>query len=197
MNYILILFSYLIGSLSFAIIVSKYFKLSDPRAYGSKNAGATNVMRSGNKLAAIITLFGDLLKGLLVVVLAKLFLSNVPNRDTIIGLCGIMVVIGHIYPIFFNFRGGKGVATALGVILAISPLIAFISVLVWLLVFKISRVSSLSAIITVITTPILAYVLLGNGIYFGVILVISFFVLYTHKANLYRLAKGQEHSFKK
>ncbi len=196
MNFIAILVSYLIGSLSFAIIISKYFKLTDPRQYGSKNAGATNVMRSGNKKAAVLTLLGDFLKGLLVVIGAKLYFMGNINYEINIALCAIMVVLGHIYPVFFAFKGGKGVATALGVIFGISWVLALIVVAVWLIVFKISKISSLSAIMAVILAPIFAYLLLGNGIYFGVILIISFFILYTHKANIYRLISNQEHSFK-
>lgn len=197
MNYFLLLISYLIGSLSFAVIVSKFYKLSDPREYGSKNAGATNVMRSGNKKAAILTLLGDLLKGLLVVIVARLYLHHDTHYEINVAFCAIMVVIGHIYPVFFGFRGGKGVATALGVILGISWFLALIVVMIWLLIFRLTKISSLSAIISVILAPIFAYMIFGNTTYFGTILIVCVFVLYTHKGNIYRIVTGQEHNFKK
>ena len=196
MYYILLIGSYLIGSLSFAIIVSKFMKIDDPRNYGSMNAGATNVMRSGNKKAAIFTLVGDLLKGVIVVLVAKFFLHNIDDGDTIVALCGIAVVLGHIYPIFFRFKGGKGVATAIGVFLAFNVWLALLLVATWLIVFKFSKLSSLSALIATALSPIYAYLLMGNDAYFGGTLIIAFFVLYKHKSNIIRLLRGEEKAFK-
>ncbi len=196
MYYILLIGSYLIGSLSFAIIVSKVMKIDDPRNYGSMNAGATNVMRSGNKKAAILTLIGDLLKGTIVVLVAKYFLHNIDDGDTIVALCGIAVVLGHIYPIFFRFKGGKGVATAIGVFLAFNIWLALLLVATWLIVFKFSKLSSLSALIATALSPIYAYLLMGNDAYFGGTLIIAFFVLYKHKSNIIRLLRGEEKAFK-
>jgi acyl phosphate:glycerol-3-phosphate acyltransferase len=193
--YIWLIAAYLVGSLSFAIIVSKFMKMDDPREYGSKNAGATNVMRSGNKKAAVFTLIGDFLKGLVVVLLAKYFLSPIQGGDALVALCGILVVIGHIYPVFFKFKGGKGVATAIGAIFGFNAYVALLLIGTWLIVFKISKVSSLSALIATVLAPIYAYILLGNSSYFAGVLVISFFVLYKHKVNIIRLIKGQEHKF--
>ena len=193
--YIWLIAAYLVGSLSFAIIVSKFMKIDDPRKYGSKNAGATNVMRSGNKTAAIFTLIGDFLKGLIVVLLAKHFLAPIEGHDALVALCGILVVVGHVYPIFFKFKGGKGVATAIGVILGFNFIVALLLIATWLIIFKISKVSSLSALIATALAPLYAYIIMGNSSYFAGVLVISFFVLYKHKTNIIRLIKGQEHKF--
>lgn len=189
--------AYLLGSLSFAIIVSKAMKMDDPRSYGSQNAGATNVMRSGNKKAAAFTLAGDLIKGLLVVLIARYMMSGIAGGDAIVGFCGVMVVIGHIYPIFFKFKGGKGVATAIGVLLGFNPWLALLLLITWILVFKISKVSSLAAIVATLASPVYAYMLMGNSSYFGATVVVAFFLVYKHSSNIIRLLKGSEHSFKK
>ncbi len=196
MLYSMLIIAYLLGSLSFAIIVSKFMKLEDPRSYGSQNAGATNVMRSGNKKAAIFTLLGDLIKGLLVVLIARFITRGIDGGDAIVGLCGVMAVIGHIYPIFFKFKGGKGVATAIGVMLGLNPYLALLLVVTWIIVFKLSRVSSLSAIIATLMSPLYAYILMGNSSYFGATTIVAFFVVYKHKDNIIRLIKGTEGSFK-
>jgi glycerol-3-phosphate acyltransferase PlsY len=171
--------------------------MSDPRSYGSKNAGATNVMRSGNKKAAVLTLVGDLLKGAIVVWIAQHYFGKVPGGESIVALCGLLTVIGHIYPIFFKFKGGKGVATSIGVILGFNPLLALFLVITWLVVFKISKISSFSALIASLTSPIYAYLFMGNNAYFGAVVLISFFILYTHKSNIYRLITGKERKLSK
>lgn len=195
--YFMLLVAYLLGSLSFAIIVSKFMKMEDPRSYGSHNAGATNVMRSGNKKAATFTLLGDLLKGLLVVLVARYFMRGIEGGEAIVGLCGILAVIGHIYPIFFKFKGGKGVATAVGVLLGFSPWLALLLIVTWAIVFKTTKISSLAAILACLLAPVFAYVLFGNTSYFGATLIISVFVIFKHRSNIMRLVKGQEHNFKK
>lgn len=199
--YIMLVVAYLLGSLSFAIIVSKFMKMDDPRSYGSHNAGATNVMRSGNKKAAAFTLLGDLVKGLLVVLIARFLMrhSGAENGDVeaIVGICGILVVIGHIYPIFFKFKGGKGVATAIGVLLGFNPWLALLLVATWVVVFKTTKISSLAAILACLLAPVFAYVLFGNTSYFGATLIISIFVIFKHRSNIMRLVKGQESNFKK
>jgi len=195
MVYLFLIGSYLIGSLSFAILVSKFYNMNDPRTYGSKNAGATNVMRSGNKKAAVLTLSGDLLKGALVLWVAKYYFIHTSNGESIVALCGILAVIGHIYPIFFKFKGGKGVATSIGVILGINPILALLLVVTWGIIFKLSKVSSLSALIASIMSPIYAFILMGNNAYFGAVLLISFFILFTHKGNIYRLIAKEEYKF--
>ena len=140
--YMMLFASYLIGSLSFAIIIAKIMRMDDPRSYGSGNAGATNVMRSGNKKAAALTLLGDLLKGLLVIIIARLMTQSQQYSDSIIGLCGVFVIIGHILPIFFKFKGGKGVATAIGVMLGFNFWLFIGLALSWFLVFKLTKISS-------------------------------------------------------
>lgn len=195
--YSMLIGSYLLGSLSFAIIVSKFMKMDDPRSYGSNNAGATNVMRSGNKKAAALTLIGDLLKGLLVVLIVSSRLGEQAGADAIVGFCGVMVVIGHIYPIFFKFKGGKGVATAIGVLLGFSPWLALLLLVTWFAVFKLSKISSLAAIVATLASPLYAYILMGNSSYFGATVMVAFFVIYKHKGNIIRLLSGKEHSFKK
>lgn len=197
MIYSYFILCYLIGSVSFAIIVSYFFKLNDPRSYGSLNAGATNVMRSGNKKAALLTLIGDLLKGTLSVVLPYFLFRSHQYRDIIIALAGVLVVLGHIYPVFFKFRGGKGVATAIGVLLGFNIYLAILFAITWIIVFKLSKISSLAALIAISLSPIYAYLLTGNSPYLGATLIITFFVLYKHKSNLFRLLKGKEASFKK
>lgn len=195
--YLMLIISYLIGSLSFAIIVSKSMKMQDPRSYGSNNAGATNVLRSGNKKATILTLAGDLLKGLLVVVIARLTMSGIVGGEAIVGMSGVLAVIGHIYPIFFRFKGGKGVATAIGVLLGFSPLLALLLIVTWLIVFKFTKISSLAAILATILAPLYAYMLMRNSSYFGATTIIAFFVIYKHKDNMLRLIKGHESGFNK
>lgn len=197
MVYVALILAYCLGSLSFAILVSKYMKIDDPRSYGSKNAGATNVMRSGNKKAAALTLLGDLLKGTIVVWVAKLVFHGYTSGETIVGLCGVLVVLGHIYPLFFKFKGGKGVATAVGVMLGFNFVLAIILALTWFIVFKLSKISSLAALIATALSPVYAYFLMGNNAYFGATLVIAFFVLYKHKENIIRLISGEEHRFEK
>lgn len=195
--YIMLIVAYLMGSLSFAIIVSKIMKMEDPRQYGSNNAGATNVMRSGNKKAAALTLLGDLVKGLLVVLIARYIMRGIDGGDAIVGICGVLAVIGHIYPIFFKFKGGKGVATAVGVLLGFSPWLALLLIITWGVVFKTTKISSLSAILACLLAPLYAYVLFGNTSYFGATLIIAVFVIFKHRSNVMRLVKGQEKAFKK
>lgn len=197
MVYIFLILSYLVGSLSFAILVSKVYNMSDPRSYGSKNAGATNVMRSGNKKAAALTLVGDLLKGAIVVWFAQHYFGKVGYGESIVALCGLFAVIGHIYPIFFKFKGGKGVATSIGVILGFNPLLALLLIITWLVVFQLSKISSLSALVASLASPVYAYLFMGNNAYFGAVVLISFFILYTHKSNIYRLITGKERQLRK
>lgn len=192
MLYFALVASYLLGSVSFAIVVSHFMKLDDPRKYGSQNAGATNVMRSGNKKAAVLTLIGDLLKGLIVVLVARHFFSHIDGGDSLVAACGILVIIGHIYPVFFKFRGGKGVATAVGVFLGFNPFLALLLVVTWLIVFKLFKISSLSALIATALAPFYAYILMGNNAYFGATTLIAVIVLWKHKSNIIRLLNRQE-----
>ena len=191
---LIILFAYLVGSVSSGIIVSQIFNLPDPRTIGSKNPGATNVMRSGNKKAAIFTLLGDLLKAILVLAIAEYLGFN----DLIIVCVALAVLIGHIYPIFYKFRGGKGVATAIGILIALNFKLALIVASIWLLVFGIWRYSSLAAIVAAISAPIIAiFILRDQSLYCIAFSFITVIILFKHQANIRKLLSGTELKFKK
>ena len=191
---LIILFAYLVGSVSSGIIVSQIFNLPDPRTIGSKNPGATNVMRSGNKKAAIFTLLGDLLKAILVLTLAEYLGFN----DLIIVCVALAVLIGHIYPIFYKFQGGKGVATAIGILIALNFKLALIVASIWLLVFGIWRYSSLAAIVASISAPIVAiFILRDQSLYCIAFSFITIIILFKHQANIRKLLSGTELKFKK
>ena len=191
---LIILFAYLVGSVSSGIIVSQIFNLPDPRTIGSKNPGATNVMRSGNKKAAIFTLLGDLLKAIFVLVIAEYLGFN----DLIIVCVALAVLIGHIYPIFYKFRGGKGVATAIGILIALNFKLALIVASIWLLVFGIWRYSSLAAIVAAISAPIIAiFILRDQSLYCIAFTLITIIILFKHQANIKKLLSGTELKFKK
>jgi len=191
---LIILFAYLVGSVSSGIIVSQIFNLPDPRTIGSKNPGATNVMRSGNKKAAIFTLLGDLLKAILVLAIAEYLGFN----DLIIVCVALAVLIGHIYPIFYKFQGGKGVATAIGILFALNFKLALIVASIWLLVFGIWRYSSLAAIVAAISAPIIAiFILRDQSLYCIAFTIITIIILFKHQANIRKLLSGKELKFKK
>ena len=191
---LIILFAYLVGSVSSGIIVSQIFNLPDPRTIGSKNPGATNVMRSGNKKAAIFTLLGDLLKAILVLAIAEYLGFN----DLIIVCVALAVLIGHIYPIFYKFQGGKGVATAIGILIALNFKLALIVASIWLLVFGIWRYSSLAAIVAAISAPIIAiFILRDQSLYCIAFTFITIIILFKHQANIKKLLSGTELKFKK
>lgn len=196
MLYAAIIGSYLLGSVSFAIIISRVLKLADPRKYGSHNAGATNVMRSGNKKAAVLTLVGDMVKGLLVVLIARLLFAKIEGGSALVALCGILAIIGHIYPIFFKFKGGKGVATSIGVLLGFNVYLALLVIITWLIVFKLFKISSLAALVAATVSPVYAYALMGNNAYFGATTFIAILILWKHKSNIVRLLNKQEQGFK-
>jgi glycerol-3-phosphate acyltransferase PlsY len=183
-----ILFGYLLGSLSTAIIVCRLLGLPDPRTEGSRNPGATNVLRLGGKQAAALTLAGDLLKGLLPVWLARA--AGVSE----LGLAGtaLAAFLGHLYPVFFGFEGGKGVATALGVILGLSPWVALATLVTWLAMAFIVRISSLSALTAAVLTPVYSWWLALPGSYQGVILLIVVLVIWRHRSNIRKLLGGAE-----
>lgn len=145
--------SYLIGSLSFAVIVSKYYGMDDPRTYGSGNPGATNVLRSGKKAAAL-TLLGDAAKGLVAVLLARVLQEPLGLSDSAIAAVALAALVGHMWPVFFGFKGGKGVATALGVLLALSPATALVCALIWLVMAFGFKVSSLAALVATTAAPL-------------------------------------------
>ncbi len=185
--------AYFIGSLSFGILASKIFSISDPRTMGSKNPGATNVLRTGNKYAAIFTLLGDMLKATLVVMVALSYeISGLP----LIAL-SLAVLLGHIFPIYHGFKGGKGVATALGILLAINWVLALCVLFVWLLFFLIFRYSSLSAIISSLAAPFIAYFLNQGQTIVILASLVALLIVYRHQSNINNLLHGKEASFKK
>ncbi|MES2182539.1 MAG: glycerol-3-phosphate 1-O-acyltransferase PlsY [Pseudomonadota bacterium] len=185
--------AYLLGSVAFGILVSKLFGLPDPRTVGSGNPGATNVLRSGKKMAAILTLLGDALKGWLPVWLAL----QSDMLMWVVAAVGVAVFLGHLYPIFYKFKGGKGVATALGVMLAISPLLGLAALLTWVIVFALSRYSSLGAIVAAALAPAYAWFLLPYKDYLMTVLVMSVLLIWRHKTNIHKLLSGTESGFGK
>lgn len=189
--------AYLIGSLSFAVIVSRALGLPDPHSYGSGNPGATNVLRSGSKKAAILTLLGDTLKGVAAVLLAKALAAQFGISAAGIALVAIAVFLGHLFPVFFGFRGGKGVATAAGVLWALDWRVGLGLTAIWALVFAVTRVSSLSALIGSTAAPVLGYFFFGLGPVFYATLAMTALLLWRHKDNIRRLASGEEAAFKK
>ena len=192
-NTIFIILAYFIGSISFGILLSKIFKIQDPRSFGSKNPGATNVMRSGKKFVALLTLLGDMLKGTLVVLIAKYYLNF--NDDQVL-LIAAVVFIGHLFPVYYQFKGGKGVATALGVLLAIDSNIAILVLLIWLIVFLVSRISSLSAITAALCLPLIAFFMPIDQNFLWLSLFLSMFLIYRHKENIKNLLEKKESNFK-
>ena len=198
MNYFLVsIVAYFLGSISFAVIVSRLFGLPDPRTYGSNNPGATNVLRSGNKLAAALTLLGDALKGWLAVALALRAAPALGLGEAHIALAALLVFVGHLFPAFYQFKGGKGVATALGVLLALDWRIGLAAAALWLIVFALTRTSSLAALIATAATPFVALYFHGPGLISAVILLIALLVMWRHKENIIRLISGREKQIRK
>ena len=191
-NVLAIIAAYLIGSLSFAVIVSKYYGMDDPRTYGSGNPGATNVLRSGKKKAAALTLLGDAVKGLVAVILARCLQDALNLSDATIALVAIAALVGHMWPIFFNFKGGKGVATALGVLLALSPATALLCALIWLVMAFGFKVSSLAALVATVCAPIFAFFMMPHASWAWTTVFIAALVLYRHKSNIQNLLQGKE-----
>ena len=192
MNAIYILFSYLMGAISFGILMSHLFSLPDPRTIGSKNPGATNVLRTGKKLAALLTLLGDALKGTLTVGLAQYF----ELAPMMVGLIAIATLIGHIFPIYYGFKGGKGVATAAGMLFMFSWVLGLTVLAVWIAVFMIWRYSSLAAIIAASLSPVIGFF---YGIDFYELIassIIALILILRHIENIKRLINGTESGFK-
>lgn len=196
-SYLAVAGAYLVGSLSFAVIVSRAFGLHDPRTYGSKNPGATNVLRSGNKAAAAVTLLLDALKGWLPVWAARTWAADAGWGDATVALVGLAAFLGHLFPVFFRFKGGKGVATAAGVLFGVDWLLGLATLLTWLVVVAMSRYSSLGAIAAAAFAP--ACYLLGGGEAWAVsepmavsVVVMSALLLWRHADNINRLIQGKE-----
>ena len=192
MNVIYILFSYLMGAISFGIVMSRLFSFPDPRTIGSKNPGATNVLRTGKKLAALLTLLGDALKGSLTVGLAQYFeLSPV-----MVALVAIATLIGHIFPIYYDFKGGKGVATAAGILFMFSWMMGFTVLAIWFAVFIIWRYSSLAAIIAASLSPVMGFFYAIDFYQLIASSIIALILILRHIDNMKRLINGTESSFR-
>lgn len=185
--------AYLLGSISFGILICRLFGLPDPRTMGSGNIGATNVARSGKKLPAILTLLGDAFKGWLPVWLA---LQSGMLMWVVAGV-GLAVFFGHLFPIYHRFKGGKGVATALGIMLAISLMLGLAALITWAIVFAISRYSSLAAIVAAILAPLYAWFLLPYKNYVIMMIVIAVMLVWRHHSNIQKLLAGTESGFGK
>jgi glycerol-3-phosphate acyltransferase PlsY len=189
--------AYALGSLAFAVIVSRVMGLNDPRTFGSKNPGATNVLRSGNKVAAIATLLLDALKGWLPVVLVKWYGKPYGLEEGTMALVGLAAFVGHLYPVFFRFVGGKGVATALGVIFGINPVLGLAVGASWLIVAYFSRYSSLASLVAAVFGPV--YYLFGDGLAWYAdgrvafaMAIMAGLLVWRHSENINRLLKGKE-----
>jgi glycerol-3-phosphate acyltransferase PlsY len=187
-----VLGAYLLGSVSFAIVLSRLFGLADPRSYGSGNPGATNVMRTGRKLVAALTLLGDGGKGFLAVWLAQLWTGQPSIAGADVLLSGVAVFLGHLFPVFHGFRGGKGVATAAGVLLAFDLWLGLGTVVTWVAIFVFFRVSSLSALVAAVFAPAFAFWLFGLRPVLPAVIAIALLLLWRHKDNIRRLISGEE-----
>ena len=192
MTLIFVVSAYLLGSVSFAVLMSKAFGLADPRTYGSGNPGATNVLRSGKKAAAALTLLGDAAKGWLAVLLVQKLAPMDGNYLIVVAAVALAVFLGHLFPVFLHFKGGKGVATALGVLLALSGWVGFATLATWLMVALVFRLSSLSALVAAVGAPIYAFLfglphewVLASGI-------MSLLLIWRHKGNIQNLLAGKE-----
>ncbi|KQP20966.1 glycerol-3-phosphate 1-O-acyltransferase PlsY [Pseudorhodoferax sp. Leaf265] len=196
-SFLATLAAYLLGSLSFAVIVSRVMGLSDPRSYGSKNPGATNVLRSGSKPAAIATLLLDALKGWLPVALVVWHGERVGLQEGTVALVGLAAFLGHLYPVFFRFQGGKGVATALGVLFGVDWVLGLAVALTWLIIAFFFRYSSLASLVAAVFAPV--YYLFGNGLAWYAdkrialaLGVMALLLFWRHRENIGRLAQGKE-----
>jgi len=181
-------FGYLLGSVPFAVVVSRAFRLADPRSFGSGNPGATNVLRTGNKLAALLTLLGDAAKGWLAMFVA----AKVGADGTAIAVSGLAAFLGHVFPFTLGFKGGKGVATALGVLLGFSGILAGFAAGVWLAVAAITRYSSLAALVAAAAAPVLSWWLLGKVEITVPVAIMCAVLIYRHKSNIRKLLAGSE-----
>ncbi len=196
LDLLLIPLAYLIGSISFAVVVSKCMRLPDPHSYGSGNPGATNVLRTGNKLAAVLTLIGDALKGYLAVMLARVLLGDESLTSTLNSwlLCGVVIAVflGHLFPIFHGFKGGKGVATACGILFGINWILGLATLSTWIIVAMFMRYSSLAALAAAIFGPIYFVFLFGFQPMGIALLVVCLLLIWRHRSNIHNLMNGKE-----
>ena len=196
LDLLLIPIAYLIGSISFAVVVSKCMRLPDPHSYGSGNPGATNVLRTGNKLAAVLTLMGDALKGFLAVMLARIILGDESFTSTLNSwlLCCVVVTafLGHVFPIFHGFKGGKGVATACGILFGINWILGIATLSTWIIVATFMRYSSLAALAAAVFGPIYFVFLFGFQPMGIALLVVCLLLIWRHRSNIHNLINGKE-----
>ena len=191
-SFAFVVVAYLIGSISFAVVVSRAFGLPDPHTYGSGNPGATNVLRTGRKSAAVLTLLGDGAKGWLAVFLAQALGARFDVVAETLPAVALAVFLGHLYPVFFGFKGGKGVATALGVLLAVDVWLGLGTLATWLVIAAVFRISSLAAVVAAICAPLYDLWQSGPRLMTLAIAVLSLLLLWRHRENIARLVKGQE-----
>ena len=184
--------AYLIGSLSFAVIVSRLMGLNDPRTYGSGNPGATNVLRSGNKAAAILTLLLDALKGFVPVFLVKEFGAPYGLDEGTLALVAVAAFLGHLWPVFFRFKGGKGVATAAGVLLGLNPWLGLATFATWIIIAAFTRYSSLAALVAAVFAPFYQVLIWGSGAVAMAVFVMGALLVWRHSGNIQKLLKGTE-----
>lgn len=196
LDLLLIPIAYLIGSISFAVVVSKCMRLPDPHSYGSGNPGATNVLRTGNKLAAVLTLIGDALKGFFAVMLARILLGDESLTSTLSSwlLCGVVIAVflGHLFPIFHGFKGGKGVATACGILFGINWFLGLATLGTWIIVAAFMRYSSLAALAAAVFGPIYFVFLFGFQPMGIALLAVCLLLIWRHRSNIYNLINGKE-----
>ena len=196
LDLLLIPIAYLIGSISFAVVVSKCMRLPDPHSYGSGNPGATNVLRTGNKLAAVLTLIGDALKGYLAVMLARVLLGDESLTSTLNSwlLCGVVIAVflGHLFPILHGFKGGKGVATACGILFGINWILGLATLSTWIIVAMFMRYSSLAALAAAVFGPIYFVFLFGFQPMGIALLVVCLLLIWRHRSNIHNLINGKE-----
>ena len=187
-----VLGAYLIGSISFAVVTSRLFGLPDPRSYGSGNPGATNVLRTGKKAAAALTLIGDAAKGALAVLLARWVDALLSIGDGVVAGAALAAFVGHLYPVYFGFKGGKGVATAFGIVLALSPWLALVAFVVFLGVVLLTRFVSLASMLGSVAAAGYAAVLFGPGWITAAVVSMAMLIVWRHRANVRRLLAGEE-----
>ena len=193
MNTVLMMVAaYLIGSISFAVITSHLFGLADPRSYGSKNPGATNVLRSGNKAAALVTLFGDGAKGWLAVWLASHYAQDLGVGDLAVALVALGVFLGHLWPVFFRFIGGKGVATALGVLIGLNGILGLATMVTWLVIAYAFRYSSFASLMAALFAPFYYGLLFGVDEKLLAVAAMCVLLIYRHRQNITNLLAGKE-----
>ena len=186
-TFVIMIIFYLLGSISFAVISSKIFNIPDPRSFGSKNPGATNILRSGNKYAAFFTLIGDSLKGFIPV----LYILNQNFNMNELYLLSFIILLGHCYPITLKFKGGKGVATSLGILFALVPIVAFLVVLTWLITYYLFKVSGVSALIGFLLLPFFMFLINNDPFMIMISFANVIFIFLTHKKNIIEFMSSQ------